>query len=132
MSNIWTSLIPTFFVFIVSIGVVIYQFICKPDYYVLKSIAFVCIAAVMFIFSIPYFQDLTENKTTVVVAEYKCFEHNSKVGTRKVLFVKDGRTIELFVPGYARDVAKLQECQIYEIEYFDNSKVVKSYELIEQ
>ena len=86
----------------------------------------------MFIFSIPYFQDLTENKTTVVVAEYKCFEHNSKVGTRKVLFVKDGRTIELFVPGYTRDVAKLQEGQIYEIEYFDNSKVVKSYELIEQ
>ena len=64
--------------------------------------------------------------------KYKCFEHNSKVGTRKVLFVKDGRTIELFVPGYARDVAKLQEGQIYEIEYFDNSKVVKSYELIEQ
>lgn len=132
MSNIVISLIPTFFVIIVSIGVVIYQFTCKPDYYVLKSIAFVCIAVAIFVFSMPYFQDLSENKTTVVVAEYKCFEHNSKVGTRKVLFVKDGRMIELFVPSYARDVAKLQEGQIYEIEYFDNSKIVKSYKPIEQ
>lgn len=130
MSNIWLALIPTILVSIVSIGTIIYQFLCKSDYYILKIIAFVCVMVAMIIFSMPYFQDLTENETTIVVAEYKGFEHNSKVGTRKVQFIQDGRMLELFVPAYARDVAKLQEGQTYEIEYFNNSKLIKSYKPI--
>ena len=131
MSNIWLALIPTIFVFIVSTGVIIYQIICKPNYYILKIIAFVCMAVAMFIFSMPYFQDIAEDKTTVVVAEYRGFEHNSKVGTRKVRFTENGIIFDLFVPGYGRDVAKLQEGQVYEIEYYNNSKIIKSYKLIE-
>ena len=131
MSNIWLALIPTFFVFVVSIGVIIYQFIFKSDYYILKIIAFVCVMVAMFIFSAPYFQDMVGNETTVVVAEYNGFEQNSKVGTRKVRFVENGKVLELFVPGYARDVAKLQDGQTYEIEYFNNSKVIKSYKPID-
>ena len=117
---------------VVFVGVIIYHIICKPDYHILKTIAFVCMIIVMLFFDIPYFQDMAEGETTVVIAKYVDFQSsNTRVGTRKVFFVKDGRQFELFVPGLARDVAKLQEGKVYEIEYFNNSQLIKSYRLIE-
>ena len=132
MGNIWLALIPTFFVFVVSVGVIIYEFICKADYYIIKIIAFICVVIIMITLNLPYFCYMAKNETTVVVAEYNGFEHISMVGTRKVRFTENNSVLELFVPGYSQDVAKLQEGKTYEIEYFNNSKLIKSYRLIEQ
>ncbi len=132
MRNIWLALIPAIFVSFVSIGVVIYQLVYKNNNYILKIIAFICIAIAMWSFFIPYLKDMAEDKTTSIIAEYVGFQRNSKVGTRKVIFNEAGRLYELFVPGYAKDIGQLQEGKTYQIEYYNNSKLVKSYKLIEQ
>ncbi|MBP3576090.1 MAG: hypothetical protein J6J55_06290 [Paludibacteraceae bacterium] len=132
MSNIWLALIPTFFVIVVGIGVIIYHAMCKPDYHILKIIAFMCMIIAMLVFNIPYFRDMSEGETTVVVAEYVDFQSSStRIGARKVFFIENGRQFELFVPALGRYAAKLQEGTVYEIEYFNNSKLIKSYKLIE-
>ena len=131
MGNIWLALIPTIFVSVVFTGIITFQFICKPDYYGLKIIACICMMIVMLLFSVPYFNDMVDGKTTVVIAEYDGFHKNSKIGTRKVFFIENNRRFELFVPGYAQVVGKLEDGKIYQIEYFNNSKLIKSYRLIE-
>ena len=133
MSNIWLALVPTFFVIVVSIGVIIYHVVCKPDYHILKIIAFVCMIIALLAFNAPYFQDMAEGETTVVVAKYVEFRSgNAPAGASKVFFVENGRQFKLFVPAVAGYAAKLQEGAVYEIEYFNHSKLIKSYRLIEQ
>lgn len=131
MNNILLALIPTILTTVVSTAAIVYYTISKPDYYVLKIIAFIGITIVMFYFATPYFQDLSHEETTTIVAKYDGFHRNSKVGTRKVFFVGENCRYELFVPGYSGDVGKLEIGKIYEIEYFNNSKLIKSYSLID-
>lgn len=131
MGNIWLALLPTIFAVAVFLGADIYFIITKPQYYIPKSIAMLCLMLILIYFSIPYLKDLTNPQTTIVVAEYEGFHRNSKVGTRKVIFIDDGKQCELFVAGYKGDVGKLQEGESYMIEYFNNSKIIKSYSLID-
>ena len=133
MSNIWLALVPTFFAIVVFVGVIIYHVICKPDYHILKTIAFVCMIIALLAFNVPYFQDMSEGETTVVVAEYVEFRSgNAPAGASKVFFIENGRQLKLFVPAIAGYAAKLQAGAVYEIEYFNHSKLIKSYRLIEQ
>ena len=131
MNNILLALIPQIFTTIVFTGAIVYHIISKPNYYILKVISFIGIMVVMFYFSTPYFQDMIHKETTTIVAKYDGFHRNSKVGTRKVFFVEENCRYELFVPGYSGDVGKLEVGKVYEIEYFKNSKLIKSYSLIE-
>lgn len=131
MSNIFVALIPTIFITVVSTCAIVYYAISKPNHYLLKIIAFICMAAVMFYFAVPYFQDLIHGESTTIVAKYDGFHKNSKVGTRKVLFVGESCQCELFVPSYSGDIGKLEIGKTYKIEYFKNSKLIKSYSLIE-
>ena len=132
MGNIWIALIPAIFAIIVFVGAITYYLIKKPNYYIPKAIVILCLILVMLYFYIPYFKDLADGQTTVVVARYDEFHRNSAAGTRKVIFYENEQRMELLVPGYSGMVGELQEDEVYEIEYFNNSKIIKTYRLIEQ
>ena len=132
MGNLWIAMIPTFFVCVVGVCVIIHEIVHKGDFYFLKSVAFACIIIAMFLFYIPHMKDIVGQKTTVVTAEYIDYQDgNTAPCTLKVFFMINNRQIELIVPTFTRDVAKLEPGEIYEIEYFNNSKVIKSYKLVE-
>ena len=76
--------------------------------------------------NIPYFQDAIENETTNVIAEYVKYQPG-RLGTQRLFFVSDKKEIKLEDLLINRPVAHLEEGKIYEIEYYNNSKLIKEY-----
>lgn len=132
MGNIWLVSIPTFVACGGFIGTTIHCFTKKPNYHIPKIVFCVACIIALFVYNIPIIKDLVEGETTVVVAEYSDFQSsNTRPGTRKVFFRANNKKYTLYIPTFTRDVAGLETGKIYEIEYFNNSKVIKSYEIIE-
>lgn len=114
------------------IGTIIYQFARKPDYYVLKILFCMVCIIFLFVYDLPYLRDIVEQETTVTVVEYIDFQSsNTRPGSRKLFFENKNGRISLVTPTITRTVAQLEPGKTYEIEYFNHSKVIKSYKLIE-
>ena len=81
---------------------------------------------------LPYYKDLTTKDTTVIVAEYVKFQSsNTLPGTRMLIFINEhGQEISLYIPTITRAVAKMETGRTYEVEFFNNSKVIKEYVLV--
>ncbi len=132
MNNLWTLLGITIFVVVVSIGFVIYAFVTKTDYYILKSLFIIGLAIFFTITDIPYMEDVIEQETTTIIAEYHHFQpSNTRPGTRTLFFESQNGELRLLATTISRTVAYMEEGKTYEIEYFNNSKVIKEYRLIE-
>lgn len=128
MNNLWTLLGITIFVVVVSIGFVIYAFVTKTDYYILKSLFIIGLAIFFIITDIPYMKDVIEQETTTIIAEYHHFQpSNTPPGTRKLLFESQDGELWLLATTISRTVAYMEEGKTYEIEYYNNSKVIKEY-----
>jgi hypothetical protein len=131
MNSLQFSLLPTIFATVVFIIGAISSIISKPNYYVLKTIFFIGLAVTTLGFANPYFQDMIYEETTIIVAEYETFHRNGKNLDPTVIFVGENCQYELRVPKYSGDLANLKEGKVYEVEFFNNSKLIKSYRLIE-
>lgn len=132
MNNLWTLLGITIFVIVVSIGFVIYALVTKTDYYILKSLFIIGIAIFFAITDIPYMKDVIEQETTTIIVEYHHFQpSNTRPGTRTLFFESQNGELRLLATTISRTVAYMEEGKTYEIEYFNNSKVIKEYRLIE-
>ena len=133
MTNIWLLLSISFGAYITLIGVIIYNFIKKGKWYIITNI----IAGFMLVFimvsDLPYYKDLTEKNTTVVVAEYVKFQNtNTLYGTHMLFFTNEhGQEFSLYIPKVTRTVGKMKIGKTYEIQYFNNSKVIKEYILVD-
>ena len=132
MNNLWSLLCITVAVAVFAIGFTIYEFVTKEKYRIVKCLFIACIAVFFIVTDFPYMQDLFEQKTTTEIAEFSHFQSsNTAPGTRKLFFKTEGNDLVLIVPTIARIVGNMEEGRIYEIEYFNNSKVVKEIQLIE-
>ena len=132
MKNIILVLIPSFITYIVCVGAIVYEIIKKPNYQLIKICVFVGVLLFMLITDIPCYKDVFEKNTTTVTAEYVKFQSsNTLPGTRKVFFENGNDQFSVYVPTFARIVGKLEVGRTYEIEYFNNSRIVKEYRLIE-
>ena len=131
MNNLWTLLGITIAVVVFAIGFVIYLCITKPDYYIIKSLFIICLAIFFAITDIPYMKDVIEQETTTIIAEYHHFQpSNTPPGTRKLFFESQDGELWLLATTISRTVAYMEEGKTYEIEYFNNSKVIKEYKRI--
>ena len=85
------------------------------------------------ILEIPIYKDMVERDSTTVIAEYVEFQSSSSLPcTRKAYFKTDENIrFYVYVPTWTRNIAKMEIGQTYEIEYFLNSRVMKSYRLVE-
>lgn len=109
---------------------IINEFIKKRENYILNIIAISVVWVIAIMASFPSFKDLVEQKTTVVVGVYEKYERGTKESNK--LYIDNGdETIKLIVPRVNRDVTILEEGRTYRFEYFNNTRIVKEYELIE-
>ena len=132
MKNIFLVLIPSFIAYAGFIGVILYEIIKKPKYFLLKIVVFLGLIVALLIFDIPIYKDMVEKSTNTVTAEYVEFQaSNTLPCTRKAFFRGDGGQIYVYVPIFTRDIAKMEIGKTYEIEYFCNSHVIKEYKLFE-
>lgn len=131
MNNLWICLTTIIVLILCSIGIVIYESIIKRDEHILKIIIFSLVAIFLVFAHIPYWQDAIENETTIIVAEYVEYQPGSFITGQRLFFVCEEGKIELRAPTITRPIAYLKEGETYEIEYFNHSKVIKEYRLIE-
>lgn len=132
MKNIFLILIPSFFVCACAIGNIIYHIVKKPKYYLAKTLFLVAVLVALLMLEFPLYMDIFANNTTTVTAEYVGYQSsNTELGTYKAFFEGRGGRFYVYIPMYTWDITKMEEGKIYEIEYFDNSCVMKEYKLIE-
>lgn len=132
MNSLWYIFGLMIFCIIVAIGFTIYECVNKNNYYILKSLFVIALAITFIILNTPYIQDAFEQETTTIIAEYVDYINgNSDPGTTKMYFKTSNQTWTLFGATHSRIVAKMEKGKIYEIEYFNNSKLIKTYRLIE-
>lgn len=131
MKNIWLLLFITGIAYVGFIGTILYECLKKVDGSIIKVIFCTICIVVLLVFDFPYIQDLTKQETTIITAEYVNYQpSNTRPGTRKLFFqTADGR-ISLLIPTVTRAVSELEPGKIYEIEFFNNCRVIKSYKLI--
>ena len=135
MKNIWIILGATLFLSAILIGTIIVFLFIKKKRKILEIIAQIfLIGIVIFCLSLtgPLWNDLEKQQTTQIVATYTKFENRGEfIGSRHLIFEYDGKELILESPKIARQQTKMEVGKRYKIEYFNNSKVVKTFELVE-
>lgn len=94
----------------------------------------VVIASVVFclLSDIPYMKDIAKKETTEVIAVYVEYQTgNVHPGARRLFFENEDCEFNLLAPVITKEHVKMEAGRTYKVEYFDNSKVIKNYELIE-
>lgn len=130
MNNLWSVYAITLIGICGLIVGAIMEFCEKKNHYVLKTILFICLAIILFVIDFSCFQDLVEQNTTTVVAEYVKYT-DGRTGATRLYFSSEDGQFDLNASVWTRTVADLEKGKTYEIEYFNNSKVIKEYKLIE-
>ncbi len=133
MKNILLVLIPTFAAYAGFIGAIVYDIVKRPKYYGIQIVVFTALIVALTILEFPIYKDMVERDSTTVIAEYVEFQTSSTLPCTRKAYFKTGENIRFFVyvPTWTRDIAKMEVGRTYEIEYFRNSRVIKSYRLIE-
>ena len=134
MKNILLVLIPTFTAYAGFIGAIVYNIVKRPKYYGIQIVVFTALIVALTILEFPIYTDMIEQDTTTVIAEYVEFQSGNTLPCTRKAYFKTGENTRFFVyvPTWTRDIAKMEIGETYEIEYFLNSCVIKSYKLIEQ
>ena len=135
MGNLWLIFN---IIIICSIGSVIIGvtlFVKKEKYYIISCIILVALNIFIYIADRSYIKDLIKQETTqieVKYVEYQSGSSNTHPGTRKLFFSDiNGDIIELIGPVIKKYHVKMEEGKTYLVEYFNNTKVIKTYTLIE-
>lgn len=132
MKNIWCIFGVSVFTFIglIIIGIILY--IKKDKHYIISEIIIIA-ALIFYIFeSIPYVKDITNQKTTEITAVYVEYQEGSvEPGAWRLIFENEGETYKIISPIITKIHVKMEVGKTYKIEYFDNSKIIKNYTLIE-
>ena len=77
-------------------------------------------------------KDLAKQETTEVIAVYVEYQTgNVHPGARRLFFENENNEFNLLASVIKKEHVKMKVGKTYKIEYFDNSKVIKNYELIE-
>lgn len=132
MRNVILILAPSLIACLCSIGAIINESIKRKKYYWVRIIVFIFIFVFLIVTDIPFYKDIYEQETQTVTAEYVKFQSsNTYPGSRKVFFESESSQFSMYVSMFTRDVTKLESGKTYEVEYFCNSYVIKSYKMIE-
>ena len=107
-------------------------FIKKEKYYILIDLIIIASVVFCLLSDIPYMKDIVKKETTEVIAVYVEYQTgNVHPGARRLFFKNEDCEFNLLAPVITKDCVKMEVGKTYKIEYFDNSKVIKDYELIE-
>ena len=132
MKNIWYIFGTIVIASVVLLTAAIIIFVKKEKYYILIDLILIATAVFCLISDIPYMKDLAKQETTEVIAVYVEYQiGNVHPGARRLFFENENNEFNLLAPVITKEHVKMEVGKTYKIEYFDNSKVIKNYELIE-
>ena len=132
MKNIWYIFGTVVIMSIVLLTAAVIIFIKKEKYYILIDLILIATVVFCLISDIPYMKDIANKETTEVIAVYVEYQTgNVHPGARRLFFENREDEFNLLAPVITKDCVKMEVGKTYKIKYFDNSKVIKDYELIE-
>jgi hypothetical protein len=132
MENIWYIFGTVGIMSIVLLTAAVIFFIKKEEHYILINLIIIAIVVFSLISDIPYMKDLAKQETTEVIAVYVEYQTgNVHPGARRLFFENEEDEFNLLAPVITKDCVKMKVGKKYKIEYFNNSRVIKNYELIE-
>ena len=132
MENIWYIFGLSVFAFIVLIIAGIRLYIRKDKYYILSEIIIIAMLIFLLVDSAPYIKDITKHATTEITAVYVEYQKGSvDPGAWRLIFENENGTYKIISPIITKIHVKMEVGKTYKIEYFDNSKIIKKYTLIE-
>ena len=133
MKNILAAVIPFLVAIFVLIILIIINFIKKPKGYWGINIIFAVLAIGALIALKPYFQDAIEKEIKVV--EGKCVDFYSKgslsLCSENIIQSSTGK-VGINIPDIYFREYNLQEGKTYRIEYFANTRIIYSAEMIDE
>ncbi len=133
MKNILAAVIPFLVAIFVLIILIIINFIKKPKGYWGINIIFAVLAIGALISLKPYFQDAIEKEIKVV--EGKCVDFYSKgslsLCSENIIQSSTGK-VGINIPDIYFREYNLQEGKTYRIEYFANTRIIYSAEMIDE
>lgn len=132
MKNIWYIFGTIVVASVVLLTAAVIIFIKKEKCYILIDLILIATVVFCLILDIPYMKDLAKQETTEVIAVYVEYQTgNVHPGARRLFFENENNEFNLLAPVITKEHVKMEVGKTYKIEYFDNSKVIKDYELIE-
>ena len=82
--------------------------------------------------SVSYIKDITKQETTEITAVYIGYEKGSvDPGAWRLILKNEDETYKIISPIITKIHVKMEVGKTYKIEYFNNTKIVKDYKLIE-
>lgn len=132
MKNLWYlfSVMIVIIIGLIIIGVVLYA--KKEKHYILAEIIIIFGVIFLFVESIPYIKDIKRQETTILTAVYDEYQITSTSSPTAILIFKsNGKIYEIISPRIFKIHVKLESGKNYIVEYYNNTKIIKSYTLIE-
>ena len=116
----------------VAVGLLIIGIICMVKKKFLEGIVLTIFALGSVLLDIPTIKDVLTKETTEIIAEYEGYVLTGHTpGAIIIKFKKNQKSYELSSPRVMKIHVKLEEGKTYKITYFNNTKIIKEYELIE-
>ena len=116
----------------VAIGLLIIGIIYMVKKKFLEGIVLTIFALGSVLLNIPTIKDVLTKETTEIIAEYEGYVLTGHTpGAIIIKFKKNQKSYELSSPRVMKIHVKLEEGKTYKITYFNNTKIIKEYVLIE-
>lgn len=132
MKNIWYIFGTVVIASVVLLTAAVIIFIKKEKYYILIDLIIVATVFFCLILDIPYMKDIAKKETSEIIAIYVEYQTgNVHPGARRLFFENEDDKFNLLAPIVTKECVKMDIGKTYKIEYFENSKVIKNFELVE-
>lgn len=132
MKNIWYIFGTVVIASVVLLTAAVIIFIKKEKYYILIDLIIVATVFFCLILDIPYMKDIAKKETSEIIAIYVEYQTgNVHPGARRLFFENEDDKFDLLAPIVTKECVKMDIGKTYRIEYFESSKVIKNFELVE-
>ena len=104
----------------------------KSRNYILADIIIIILVSACIIVDIPTIKDVINKETTEIVAEYEGYVLAGHTpGAIIIKFKNAGKSYEISSPRLMKIHVDLEVGKTYKVTFFNNTKIIKEYELIE-
>ena len=110
-------------------GIVLY--VKKEKHLILCEIILIFGVIVLSVETIPYIKDIKNQEVYVITAVYDEYRTSTYSAEVILIFKSNGKSYEIISPRVFKIHVKLEPGKNYIVEYYSNTKVIKSYTLIE-
>ncbi len=132
MKNLWIVLSIYILESLILVIVGIVAVVKKEKYSIIVVVILLILVVIVLYANIPIVKDLISNQTTEVTAVYVNYRRSGNFSLdNELIFENEGNEIIIIAPKFTRIISNLEDGKTYKVEYFNNSRVIKEYELLD-